>query len=52
MKKLLDSVTRRHPMLFLGVPGGLMLVAGLIWGMMVVNRTLQEHVAPLCALPA
>ena len=47
MKKVLESVTRRHPMLFFGIPGVLMLVVGLIWGVMVVNRVLQVRATPI-----
>jgi hypothetical protein len=47
MKKVLESVTRRRPVLYLGVPGVLMLVVGLIWGLMVVGRVLQAHATPV-----
>jgi hypothetical protein len=47
MKDGRESITRRHPILLFGIPGMLMLVAGLIWGVMVVNRVLQIHATPI-----
>lgn len=47
MNRVLWYVGRRRPLLFFGIPGMLLLAAGLVVGVRVVSVVLQRHVTPI-----
>lgn len=47
MNRLVGLIGRRYPTLFIGVPGVLMLVVGLVAGVWVTIRVLNVHLLPL-----
>jgi hypothetical protein len=44
---ILGLVTRRHPLLLVGLPGIFLLLAGIVTGLYTMEVTDQNHVVPL-----